>query len=53
MRNISEELTGVIIGKSYEIMNRGDNVGNFKADVIIEKKVIVEIKALPRNCRGT
>jgi GxxExxY protein len=77
-----EELTSVIIGKSYEVMNelgagflesvyhkslflalqqeglcvqfehplsvlfRGHNVGNFKIDLVIEKKVIVEVKAV-------
>jgi len=77
-----EELTSVIIGKSYEVMNelgagflesvyhkslflalqkeglclqfehplavffRGHNVGNFKIDLLVEKKVIVEVKAI-------
>ena len=77
-----EELTHVIIGKFYEVMNelgsgflesvyhksliialqesgysiqseyslpvlfRGHNVGNFKADLVVAEKVIVEIKAV-------
>lgn len=77
-----EELTSVIIGKSYEVMNelgtgflesvyhkslflalqqeglcvqfehplavlfRGHNVGNFKVDLVVEEKVIVEVKAV-------
>jgi len=81
---IYEELTNVIIGKSYEIMNelgagflesvyhkslflalqqegynvqfehplavlfRGYNVGNFKVDLVVEEKVIVEVKAVEK-----
>ena len=77
-----EELTSVIIGKSYTVMNelgagflesvyhkslflalqqeglrvqfehplsvlfRGHNVGDFKIDLVIEEKVIVEVKAV-------
>jgi GxxExxY protein len=77
-----EELSGLVIGKSYEVMNelgpgflesiyhkslflalkqegiridyeyplavkfRGYNVGNFKVDLLVEEKIIVEIKAL-------
>jgi len=79
-----EELTSVIIGKSYEVMNelgagflksvyhkslflalqqegysvrfehplavlfRGHNVGNFKVDLVVEEKVIVEVKAVDK-----
>lgn len=77
-----EDLTGMIIGKSYDVINelgagflesvyhkalffailqegynvlfehplpvsfRGQNVGNFKPDLIVEKKVIIEVKAV-------
>ena len=82
-----EELTSVIIGKSYEVMNelgagflesvyhkslflalkqeglfvqfehplavlfRGHNVGIFKVDLLVEKKVIVEVKAIDNIIR--
>ena len=81
---LHEELTSVIIGKSYEVMNelgtgflesvyqkwlflalqqegysvrfehplavlfRGHNVGNFKVDLVVEEKVIVEVKAVDK-----
>ena len=79
-----EEITSVIIGKSYEVMNelgagflesvyhkslylallqegfreqyehplpvlfRGYNVGNFKVDLVIEEKIVVEVKAVDK-----
>jgi len=79
-----EELTSVIIGKSYEVMNelgagflesvyhksllfalkqegydvrfeypltvlfRDHNVGNFKVDLLVEEKIIVEVKAVDK-----
>ena len=79
-----EEITSVIIGKSYEVMNelgagflesvyhkslflalqqegfrvqfehplpvlfRGHNVGKFKVDLVVEEKIVVEIKAVDK-----
>lgn len=35
--------------KSFEVSYQGVSVGSFKADLIIEDKVIVELKALTGN----
>jgi len=35
--------------KSFEVLYQGKNVGRFKLDLIIEDKVVVEVKALTGN----
>jgi len=35
--------------KNYNVLYEGDNVGRFRLDLIVEDKVIVEIKALTGN----
>lgn len=44
-----EEILEYQTEKSYKVSFQGNSVGNFKADLVVDNKVIVELKALAGN----